>query len=98
MRFDLYPHQNNKLDGTTIEAPLLEMRSIRSSIGTETKRPVIISTIEIGETSFEIELTLIDRNMMGFRMLLGRDAIKSRYLVNCEKSFVQSHELNRRIH
>lgn len=98
VRFDLFPHQNSKLDGTTIEAPLIEMRSVRSSIGTETKRPVILSTIEIGEISFEIELTLIDRNMMGFRMLLGRDAIKNDFLVNCEKSFVQSHDLNRRIH
>lgn len=96
VRFDLYPNQHDKKNATTIEAPLVEHRKIKSSVGTETERPVIQSTISIGEYQFQIELTLIDRNMMGFRMLLGRDALKG-FMIDPSKSFIQSHDLNKRL-
>src|SRR5690606_14017738 len=48
VRFDLYPHQHDNERGTTIESPLIEHRKIRSSIGIETERPVILTTLTIG--------------------------------------------------
>lgn len=97
VRFELYPHQHDNESATIIEAPLIEHRKVKSSIGIETERPVILTTIVIGDFSYPIEFTLIDRNMMGFRMLIGRDAIKERFLVNPSKSFILSHDLNRRV-
>jgi hypothetical protein len=36
----------------------------------------------------EIEITLVNRDMMGFRMLLGRAAMRDTFLVNPSKSFL----------
>jgi hypothetical protein len=41
---------------------------------------------------WEIEVTLTNRDAMGFRMLLGRESLKSRFLVDCGLSFNQSEE------
>ena len=36
---------------------------------------------------FEIEMTLTNRDEMGFRMLLGRESIRKRFLIDTGKSF-----------
>ena len=51
-------------------------------------RPVIETTLVVqGETRL-IELTLTDRENMMFRMLLGRSALKRRFVVDSGKSFL----------
>jgi hypothetical protein len=35
-------------------------------------------------------LTLADRDVMGFRMLLGREAVRRRFLIDPARSFRQS--------
>jgi len=65
-----------------IKAPLIEERIIKSSTGNQTLRPVVKTTIKLGRHEYEIELTLIDRNLMGFKMLLGREALKNRFVIN----------------
>jgi hypothetical protein len=53
-------------------------------------RPVIEIDITIGETKWPIEITLVDRDMMGFRMLLGRQAMRKLFLVDPGGSFLLS--------
>jgi ribosomal protein S6--L-glutamate ligase len=36
----------------------------------------------MGLTEFEIEVTLINRDLMGFKMLIGREALNGRFLIN----------------
>ncbi len=51
------------------------------------KRPVIITNVSfLGET-WPIELTLANRHQMGFRMLMGRQGIRNKMLVDTGKSF-----------
>ena len=77
-----------------VRAPLLERRLVRSSSGHSTKRPVITTHIGLGSgdasARWEIELTLVNRDPMGFRMLLGRQALRGRYMIHPAKSFLQS--------
>jgi hypothetical protein len=40
----------------------------------------------------------VNRDIMGFRMLIGRQALKERFIVDPGDSFVQSRKLNRREH
>ena len=72
------------------EAELLEYRKVRNSGGHTQVRPVVLTTIKLGEEQWQIELTLTNRDVMGFRMLLGRQAVRHRFLVNPGKSFLQS--------
>jgi len=91
VRFTIYPLQNNKRKKLIAEAALVETRKIRSSTGHLTERPVIRTLLKIGtEEAYEIDVTLVNRDIMGFRMLLGRRALKKRFLVNPNKSFLLS--------
>jgi hypothetical protein len=73
-----------------VRAPLVEQRKVTSSMGHASIRPVIRTNIQLGELHWPIEITLVNRDPMGFRMLLGRRALKNRFLVNPTRSFVQS--------
>lgn len=73
-----------------VRAPLVEQRKVKSSLGHASIRPVIRTTIELGGETWPIEITLVNRDPMGFRMLLGRKAVKGRYLVQPGRSFIQS--------
>jgi hypothetical protein len=88
VRFQAHPIQRNDSDVVTAEAALLEDRVVRNSGGQEELRPVIETPVQVGDAIWMIELTLTNRDQMGFRMLLGRQAVRHRYLVNPGKSFL----------
>ena len=88
--FKVYPVQRNHRKVIQCEAPLEEWRWVMDSGGKRTLRPVIITTICVGDIEREIELTLAARDEMGFRMLLGRDAIRRTWVVDPARSFVAS--------
>jgi ribosomal protein S6--L-glutamate ligase len=51
-------------------------------------RFVIKTILSIGNEAWEIEVTLTNRDSMGFRMLLGRQAMFGKTLVDPEASFI----------
>lgn len=69
----------------TIKSPFIEERTIKSSNGDKTIRPVVRTEIVMGKERFEIEVTLINRDLMGFKMLIGREALNGRFLINPSK-------------
>ena len=46
-----------------------------------------MTTVEVLGEAWPIELTLANRAEMGFRMLLGREAVRGRFLVDAGISF-----------
>lgn len=68
-----------------IKTPLIEERAIRSSNGERTIRPIVKTEIKMGKERFVIEVSLINRDMMGFKMLIGREALNGRFLINPAK-------------
>ena len=50
-------------------------------------RPVIVTRVALLGSTWPIELTLAYREEMGFRMLLGREAFRGRFLIDAEKSY-----------
>lgn len=87
LRFEVHPHQRRP-QAIVAEALLLGYRRVRSSSGHESERPVIRTTIACFDMVWEIELTLANRDQMGFRMLLGREALRGRLLVNPGASYL----------
>ena len=87
VRFRINPHQRSKKDSIEIEARVFEFRSVRSSNGIAKVRPVILTSLELLGKVWEVELTLASRYNMGFRMLLGREAFRGRFLVDGGKSY-----------
>jgi hypothetical protein len=88
VRFVLHPLQRRTVGSVSAEVPLLGERQIRSSSGHVSRRPVIRTEIEILGERREVELTLVLRDEMGFRMLLGREAIRDGFLVDPGRSYL----------
>jgi hypothetical protein len=88
LRFEIHPIQRSGRCSVTVEAEVIDLRWVRSSSGASTLRPVIRSPVRIGEQEFPIELTLVRRDVMGFRMLLGRQAVRRRFLIDPARSFL----------
>lgn len=87
VRFAIHPIQHN--DDRIVEAnvPVHDVREVRSSSGVATERIVIVTPIRLLGETWPIELTLANRDAMGFRMLLGREAIRGRMLVDPGTSY-----------
>ena len=88
VRFEVHSEQRRREPAYLVEAPLVEHRRVRPSSGQTELRPVIRTTIALLRQTFEIELTLTRRDAMGFRMLLGREATRRRFLVDPGRSFL----------
>jgi len=88
--FEVNPLQVNRSISITCEAKVHAKRSVKSSMGISEERIVIKAPITFGKDTFEIELTLANRDSMEFRMLLGREALQNRYLVNPSATYLVS--------
>jgi hypothetical protein len=88
VRFFVHPFQDDDDNVVEASAPLLEYREVRSSNGDSEVRPVIVSRIRLFGLSRKVELTLTNRDEMGFRMLLGRSAVRRRFIVDPSRSFI----------
>ncbi|MDC0514507.1 30S ribosomal protein S6--L-glutamate ligase [Flavobacteriaceae bacterium] len=88
--FDVNPIQDNLSIVVHCESKIVDVRIVKSSSGITDKRFVIIEKVQIGNNSFEIELTLANRDGMDFRMLLGREAMKDRFIVDPSKHYLTS--------
>ncbi|MEQ8536716.1 MAG: RimK/LysX family protein [Coleofasciculus sp. D1-CHI-01] len=97
VRFKVHPYQRDTHRTVSAEAELIDQRQVRNSGGHAQLRPVIQTMVELNGERWLIELTLTNRDVMGFRMLLGRQAIRKRFLVDAGQSFVQSSTRKRTI-
>jgi hypothetical protein len=88
VRFRMHPRQRDVDTVAECEAPVVDRRSVRDSGGHREDRYVIATPVRIGEHEFEIEITLTPRDDMLFRMLLGRTAMRSRFLVDPGRSYL----------
>lgn len=88
VRFGLHPHQGDINTQVECEAQVLDRRKVTDSGGHAELRYVISARLKLGETAFDAELTLTDRENMRFRMLLGRRALKGLFLVDSDQSFL----------
>lgn len=88
VKFDINPIQNNNKTVIHCEAPLVDKRIVKSSSGYREQRYVIQTLLKIGDDAWNIEMTLTNRDSMGFRMLLGREAMSGRVLVDPEQKYL----------
>ena len=87
VRFQINPLQHTTDHQVTAEAKIIDFRSVRSSSGVSEKRPVIKTRINLLGRIWPIELTLSNRDAMGFRMLLGRQAFRKKFCVDAGRSY-----------
>ncbi len=81
VKFTTAPYQDD--DDTTLdcEMPVKDQRTVTSSNGHKSDRVVIETKLVLGGVERNIELTLICRKKMKFRMLLGRQAMQDMVVI-----------------
>lgn len=87
VRFVIHPAQRDDTLIIRCEAAVVDRRTVVNSGGHREERYVISTMVTIGGDSWPIELTLTNRDQMGFRMLLGRSAMHRRLIVDPARSF-----------
>ncbi|HEX4044614.1 MAG TPA: ATP-dependent zinc protease [Gammaproteobacteria bacterium] len=88
IRFGIHPLQHDTQTIITCVADIVDKRMVTDSGGHQEERYVIATQITIAGQSWPIEITLTERETMLFRMLLGRRALRKRFLVNPARSFL----------
>ncbi|MBC85989.1 MAG: hypothetical protein CL677_02330 [Bdellovibrionaceae bacterium] len=96
VNFKIHPIQKSSAKTKRCEARVMEYRQVKSSNGHTEKRPVILTTLKLMGEEWPIELTLTNRDEMGFRMLLGRESFRRRYLVDAGKSYYGGQPLEKK--
>jgi len=88
IRFGLHPNQDDSESAVECVTELFDVRTVSDSGGHREERYVIQTPIRIGEETFPAEITLTNRDTMAFRMLLGRRAMKERFIVDPSVSYL----------
>lgn len=88
VEFYLHPVQKQRRPEQHCLAPIHGRRTIKSSNGAEQERIVIQTTLTLGKRKREIELSLANRDDMGFRLLIGRDAMGKNVIIHPARSYM----------
>jgi len=85
--FYVHPVQRRRRPTVRCEARCVDVRAVTSSNGKTEERPVVETSMVIGGRSFTTEITLTNRDEMGFRMLIGRQSLNKRFIVDPALSY-----------
>ncbi|WP_314149538.1 RimK/LysX family protein [uncultured Leifsonia sp.] len=88
VRFTVHPWQDSDADAVTIEVPIHDRRVVRSSSGHTEERIVVLLELSLAGRTVTAETTLSNRDQMGFRMLVGREALRQGFVVDPGRSFL----------
>ena len=80
--YELHPVQNNRRVVVRCESEVVDRRLVKSSSGVSEKRYVVKTLMQLAGQAWEIEITLTNRDSMGYRMLMGRGTMQDRILVD----------------
>lgn len=87
-RFAIHPDHRSPGPAVIAETPVVGHRTVRNPGGRSEERPVIKTRLVIGSHRFVTELNLTRRDDMGTPMLLGRQTVRRRFLVDPGRSYL----------
>lgn len=95
--FEIHPIQQDRRTVVRCEAQIIDRRLVKSSSGISEKRYVVRTPLSFAGETWDIELTLANRDSMGYRMLLGREAMSGRMLVDPAESHRSGTQTNEEV-
>lgn len=88
VRFRVRPWQKSLEDELVVERPVHDRRRVRSSSGHVQERFVVRTSLVMVGREVSAQVTLSNRDEMGFRMLVGREALRHGFVVASDRSFL----------
>lgn len=98
VRFIVHPLQHTNQHQKPCVAQVIDQRHVMSSNGHREWRYVIKTPLTLGEDTWDIELTLSNRDPLTFRLLLGREALNGRVLIDPKTILCQGRLLPSALH
>jgi len=90
VRFDVRLHRKKLDRRVTVETTIVRRSRVRSSSGVSEARIFVRALVQIGPVLEPIEMSLVSREKMLYRMLIGRTALSHRFLVDVGKRYLVS--------
>jgi len=72
---------------SSIKAELHMKRQVRTHFDSGKHRPYIVTKIKLGDQVFDAVLNLTNRKNMKYKLLIGREVLKRRFIVDVAKSY-----------
>jgi len=88
VRFDVRLSRSESDRRVTVESRIARRGHVRPSSGEPEERIFVAVKVRIGPVEREIELSLVDRGRMIYRMLIGRRALAQAFLVDPGRRYV----------
>ncbi len=88
VRFSVHPWQRSAEDAVLCECPVHDVREVRSSSGHREERLVVGMDLVLMGRTVPVEMTLARRDEMGFRLLVGREALRQGFAVDPGASYL----------
>lgn len=89
VRYEVHPIEGDEFTTVQCESRIVGKRRVKSTNGESDVRYIVAATLSIAEHLWDIEISLANRDTMGYRMLLGRQAMAGKVLVDPQASFLQ---------
>ena len=83
--FDVIVNRAKRDRRIHVKTPIVRRGRVRSSTGHKTARFFVKTTLRLGPIEKEIEISLVDREKMIHRMLLGRSALSGPILIDVDR-------------
>ena len=88
VRFSIHPWQRSDDDVAGLALPVLDRREVRSSNGQAEERYAVAMEVVLAGRPITTVMTLSNRDEMGFRLLIGREALAQGFLVDSAASYL----------
>ena len=88
VRYSIHPWQKIDVGAVEVESKVHDVRSVRSSSGHAAERFVVMMDVRLVGRTFTAEVTLSRRDELGFRMLVGRQALRQGFVVDPASSYL----------
>ena len=86
--FDIHPELHDVSEIVRRNAKVDAIKSVKSSTANKERRYTITTMIVMADMEWPIQLTLTDRSEMSYLMLLGRQAMNGRLIVDPEFEYL----------
>lgn len=97
VEYKVYPIQANSSIVIKCKSLIIDERFIMSSNGHKERRYVINTALRLADSTWSVELTLSNRDPLRFRLLLGREALNHKVIIdpslNCHQKNLKNHQI-----